>query len=53
MGKKNLVSVTDFSCDEILRIMELAAQFEADAEKVQGTMYREGTSTDQFIDSLR
>ena len=30
MGKKNLVSVTDFSCDEILRIMELAAQFEAD-----------------------
>ena len=28
MGKKNLVSVTDFSCDEILRIMELAAQFE-------------------------
>lgn len=29
MGKKNLVSITDFSCDEILRIMELAAQFEA------------------------
>ena len=30
MGKKNLVSVTDFSCDEILHIMELAARFEAD-----------------------
>ena len=35
------------------RLDEMAAQFEADAEKVQGTMYREGTSTDQFIDSLR
>ena len=30
MGKKNLVSINDFSRDEILKIMELAAGFEAD-----------------------
>ena len=30
MGKKNLVSINDFSRDEILKIMELAARFEAD-----------------------
>lgn len=29
MGKKNLISITDFSKDEILHIMELASQFEA------------------------
>lgn len=29
MGKKDLVSINDFSCDEILKIMELAARFEA------------------------
>lgn len=29
MGKKNLVSINDFSRDEILKIMELAAGFEA------------------------
>ena len=28
MGKKNLVSITDFTKDEILKIMELAARFE-------------------------
>lgn len=30
MGKKNLVSITDFSYDEILKILDLAADFEAD-----------------------
>lgn len=30
MGKKNLVSITDFTKEEILKIMELAARFEAD-----------------------
>ena len=30
MGKKNLVSINDFSRDEILKIMDLAARFEAD-----------------------
>ncbi len=30
MSKKNLVSISDFTKDEILRIMELAADFEAD-----------------------
>lgn len=29
MGKKNLISITDFSKDEILHIMELASEFEA------------------------
>ncbi len=29
MGKKNLISITDFSKEEILRIMDLAAEFEA------------------------
>lgn len=29
MGKKNLISITDFTKEEILRIMELAADFEA------------------------
>ncbi len=28
MGKKNLISITDFTKDEILRIMDLAAEFE-------------------------
>ena len=30
MGKKNLISITDFSQEEILKIMELATRFEAD-----------------------
>ncbi len=30
MGKKNLVSINDFTCKEILKITELAARFEAD-----------------------
>lgn len=30
MGKKNLISITDFTKEEILHIMELAAGFEAD-----------------------
>ncbi len=30
MGKKSLISITDFTKDEILRIMELAAGFEAE-----------------------
>lgn len=30
MGKKNLVSINDFTRDEILKITELAARFEAD-----------------------
>ena len=30
MGKKNLVSITDFTCDEILHVIDLAAKFEAD-----------------------
>ncbi len=29
MGKKNLISITDFSKEEIIRITELAAEFEA------------------------
>ena len=33
MGKKSLVSITDFSCDEILKIMDLAARFEADPHR--------------------
>ncbi len=33
MGKKNLVSITDFTKDEILKIMELAARFEADPHR--------------------
>lgn len=30
MGKKNLISITDFTKDEILRIMDMAAEFERD-----------------------
>lgn len=30
MGKKNLISITDFAKDEIIRIMEMAADFEED-----------------------
>ncbi len=30
MGKKSLISITDFTKDEILRIMEIAAEFERD-----------------------
>lgn len=30
MGKKNLVSINDFTCEEIVKITELAARFEAD-----------------------
>lgn len=33
MGKKNLISITDFSQEEILKIMELAARFEADPHR--------------------
>ena len=33
MGKKSLVSITDFSCDEILKMMDLAARFEADPHR--------------------
>lgn len=33
MGKKNLVSITDFTKDEILKIMELAARFETDPHR--------------------
>ena len=48
MGKKSLVSITDFSCDEILKIMDLAARFEADphrqvlAGKVFASNHRHG-----------
>ena len=47
MGKKNLVSINDFSRDEILKIMDLAARFEADphqqvlAGKVIATLFFE------------
>ena len=30
MGKKNLVSINDFTREEIIKITELAARFEAD-----------------------
>ncbi|MDR2883131.1 MAG: aspartate carbamoyltransferase [Alistipes sp.] len=30
MGKKSLISITDFTKDEILRVMEIAAEFEHD-----------------------
>ena len=33
MGKKNLISITDFSQEEILKIMELATRFEADPHR--------------------
>lgn len=33
MGKKNLISITDFSQEEILKIMELAARFETDPHR--------------------
>lgn len=33
MGKKNLISITDFDKGEILRILELAARFEADPDQ--------------------
>lgn len=33
MGKKNLISITDFTKEEILRIMELATDFEANPQQ--------------------